>query len=152
VPERESLRAWHRKISSFRFVCRRRFEWEGLLSRREARAAVELGHFILRVDLIYLSVLELQVRGGAGVGLLLSLCRPRARFLVSLQGFLRIFVSHRLLCLLGVELWGTHLITSTRNARLKRVLSASDFMLPLRAFINHLLIIIKHGELMTLCK
>jgi hypothetical protein len=94
-------------------------------------------------------VLELQVRGGAGVGLLLSLCRSRARFLVSLQGFLRIFVSHRLLGLLGVELRGTHPIPSTRNARLKRVLSARDFMLPLRTFINHLLIIIKHGKLMS---
>ena len=119
------------------------------MSRREAGAAVELGHFILRVDLIYLSMLELQVRGGAGVGLLLGLCHPRARFLVSLQGFLRIFFSHCPLGLLGVELRGAHPITSTRDARLKRVLCASDFMLSLRTFINHLLIIIKHGELKT---
>ena len=154
VPERESLRASHRMISSFRLICRRRFEGQGLLSRRETWTTLELCHFILRVDLIYLSVLELQERGGARVGLLLntmlSLCQPRARFLVTLQGFLRIFLSHRLLGLLSVKLRGVYAITSTRNARLKRVLScASDFVLSLRCFINHPLIIIKHGELMT---
>ena len=149
MPEREGLRAWHRQVSCLRVIGRRRFGWEGLLSRRDAWTAVELGHFILRVDLIYLGVLELQVRGGAGVGLLLSLCRPRARFLIPLLRLLRIFLSHRLLGLLGVELRGVHTITSTRNACLKRVFSASDFMLSLRSFINHLLIIIKHGELIT---
>ena len=149
MPEREGLRTWHRQVSGLCIIGRRRFAWEGLLSRRDAWTAVELGHFILRVDLIYLGVLELQVRGGVRVGLLLSLSRPRARFLVPLLGLLRIFLSHRLLGLLSVELRGVHAITSARNARLKRVFCASYFMLSLRSFINHLLIIIKHGELIT---
>ena len=149
VPEREGLRTWHRQVSSLCIIGRRWFGWEGLLSRRDAWTAVDLSHFILRVDLIYLGVLELQVRGGVRVGLLLSLSRPRARFLVPLLGLLRIFLSHRLLGLLSVELRGVHAITSARNARLKRVFCASDLMLSLRSFINHLLIIIKHGELIT---
>ena len=149
MPEREGLRTWHRQVSGLCIIGRRRFGWEGLLSRRDAWTAVDLSHFILRVDLIYLGVLELQVRGGVRVGLLLSLSRPRARFLVPLLGLLRIFLSHRLLGLLSVELRGVHAITSTRNARLKRVFCASYFMLCLRSFINHLLIIIKHGELIT---
>jgi len=149
VPEREGLRAWHRQVSSLCIIGRRRFGWEGLLSWRDAWTAVELGHFILRVDLIYLGVLELQVGGGVRVGLLLSLSHPRARFLVPLLGLLRIFLCYRLLGLLGVELRGVHAITCTRNACLKRVFCGSDFMLSLRSFINHLLIIIKHGELIT---